>query len=215
TPKVNNGPSRALVYQQERAARPFNQETTVVPEVRVEPITDPSRLLERPKSEVKIATPVEEAATRLGVERQEAVARTVEETVELVREREAPTEAAEPGRVVGELVPVGQLPKADITRRAALQGAGDGQAGKASENIYQKGTDAFKAYDEAYNRAFDIEIAMEPDLVRPELPLEVEAEVNQGRMLRESEQRQTIADEVIDELGPTETKEPEPLNPDV
>ncbi|KKN23052.1 hypothetical protein LCGC14_0908950, partial [marine sediment metagenome] len=52
TPKVNNGPSRALVYQQERAARPFNQETTVVPEVRVEPITDPARLLGRPREEV-------------------------------------------------------------------------------------------------------------------------------------------------------------------
>ena len=48
-PKVNNGPSRAMVYQQERAARPFNQETTVVPEVRVDPITDPARLLGRPK----------------------------------------------------------------------------------------------------------------------------------------------------------------------
>ncbi|KKK95850.1 hypothetical protein LCGC14_2668660, partial [marine sediment metagenome] len=40
-PKVNNGPSRAMVYQQERAARPFNQETTVVPEVRVEPVGVP------------------------------------------------------------------------------------------------------------------------------------------------------------------------------
>jgi len=37
TPEITDGPGRARVYQNQRAARPFNQETTVVPEVRVVP----------------------------------------------------------------------------------------------------------------------------------------------------------------------------------
>ncbi|KKL91812.1 hypothetical protein LCGC14_1890970, partial [marine sediment metagenome] len=38
TPKITDGPGRAEAYQGQRAARPFNQETTPVPEVKVEPI---------------------------------------------------------------------------------------------------------------------------------------------------------------------------------
>ncbi|KKL21736.1 hypothetical protein LCGC14_2442460, partial [marine sediment metagenome] len=123
-----------------------------------------------------------------------------------------------PGEFVIETAELAKKPaEVNVTRRAALQGAGDGQAGKASENPYIEGTDAFKAYDEAYNRAFDVEVAAEPDLVRLELPVEIEAEVNQRRLLRELDQRQTIANEVVAELGPIEPKEPktEPLVPDV
>lgn len=116
TPKVNSL-VRASEYQQQRAARPFNQETVVVPEVR---IADPARLLgkgrdepvrvplgeEVVRPEVKEVTPIEEAATRLGVERKEAVSRTTGEVVGLVRE-----EASKPGEVVGEIAPLELGPK--------------------------------------------------------------------------------------------------------
>ncbi|KKL74782.1 hypothetical protein LCGC14_2061450, partial [marine sediment metagenome] len=35
TPEITDGPGRAAFYQQQRAARPFNRETTPVPEVRI------------------------------------------------------------------------------------------------------------------------------------------------------------------------------------